>query len=34
MKYFVCPNEDECGTRDIYPNMSELLTREVEKYTD
>ena len=33
MKYFVCPNEKECGTRDLYPNMWEVLTRAVEKYT-
>ena len=34
MRYFVCPNESECGTRDMFPNMFDVLTREVEKYTD
>ena len=34
MRYFVCPNEAECGTRDLYPQFAELLTRAVEKYTD
>ena len=34
MRYFVCPNEVECGTRDLYPNMFDVLTREVEKYTE
>ena len=34
MKYFACPNEAECGDRDLYPEMNELLTRSVEKYTE
>lgn len=32
-KYMVCPNEDECGYKDLWPRKNETYTRVVNRFS-